>query len=315
MDDNISKMVSIIVPVYNGKDVIDDCIRSIVASTKSTDYEILIVDDDSKDGSADIIKKYISDRVTLLTNKINLGFTKTVMRGIDSSKGEIIALLNMDTIVDRDWLKELIRPLESGNRVGITGSKIFYMDSDNIQHAGGFLDRYGLSYHIGRGELDIGQYNREKEVEYVCGASLACKRDVLRDVGGLDTGYGPLYYEEVDLANRFRRAGYKIMYIPSSRLRHCEQYTITNGNVNIFYFVSRSRLRYILKTYSLQRFLFQFIWYEIIYFIKNSNRNKWYLLKAYVHTLSKLPEILFIRLKDKALIDKLKKNEDINPTS
>ena len=299
-------MISIIIPLYNGENVIDKCLNSVLLSSKHLDCEVLIVDDGSCDESIDRVKKYLCDNVILFGNRKNLGFARTVMKGIEEARGEFVVFLNMDTIVENGWLKELIKPLKEYKTVGITGSKMFYIDNNNLQHAGGFLTKNALSYHIGEGERDLGQYDKEREVEYVCGASLACKKDILKKLGGLDFGFSPLYYEEIDIAYRFRKAGYTIMYIPSSNLKHYGEYTLQNNSREIFYFASRNRIRYILKTYSIRRFLFEFICHEVRYFIKINNRNKLYLLKAYVYNVIKFPEILFSRFKDRILIYRFK---------
>lgn len=301
-----STMISIIIPLFNGERVIENCIASILNSSKYCDYEILIIDDGSTDNSAEVVKKYTSSNIILLKNNRNLGFVKTVMKGISKARGDIIVLLNMDTIVAHDWLAELIRPLQTCRTIGITGSKMFSMDGDNIQHAGGFLDENALSHHIGKGEQDSDRYNQEKEVEYVCGASMACRKELFNKIGGLDLGYAPMYYEEIDVAHKFRKAGYKIKYIPSSRLRHHGEYALQNNRDRLFYFSTRNRLRYILKTYPVKKVLFTFLYNEVKYYNTISNKQRAYLLRAYFYTISKLPEILLARLSDRILINRIR---------
>jgi len=299
-------MVSIIIPVYNGEDVIEGCLRSVLASSDNYNYEVVVVDDNSSDRSVDIVKRYLSRNVKLLENSQRSGFVKTMMKGISCSRGDIIVSLNMDTVVDRGWLRGLITPLKINNKVGLVGSKILYMKDNIIQHAGGFLNENALSYHVGKGDMDPGQHDSEKEVEYVCGASLACRKDLLKKIGSLDAGYHPMYYEEIDIAHRFRRAGYKILYAPSSRLRHHEGYALVNSRKKVFYFTSRNRLRYVLKSYSAGRIALGFLFYEIKYFINVKNRDKIYLFMAYVYTMCRLPEILFTRMKDRVMENRLK---------
>lgn len=300
-------MVSIIIPLYNGEGVIDECIRSVLKSSTASDYEILIIDDKSTDTSFDIAKKYIRDNIIVLQNRKNLGFTKTIMQGVSNARGEIVVLLNMDTVVEDGWLEELVRPLKTQRRIGITGSKILYMNGRDIQHAGGFVDEIALSHHVGRGEHDRGQYNDEREVGYVCGASMAFRKELFEKIGGLDAGYSPLYYEEIDVAHRFRMAGYKIMYIPSSRLKHHEGYTSRYANwIRIYYYVTRNRLRYVFKSYPLIKITRNFLRCEIKYFSRSSLKKKVFLLMVYLYNLCRLPEIFIIRAKEKKRIDKIK---------
>ena len=295
-------MVSIIIPAYNGEKVIEGCLDSVLVSSKGHDYEILIIDDASTDRTREAVGKYIGNNIALLVNARNLGFAKTVKKGLAAAKGDIIILLNMDTVVEHGWLKGLIEPLMRNGKIGITGSKMLFIDSDDIKHAGGYLNETGLSYHIGAGNRDNGQYEEEREVQYVCGASLACRKDILKRLGGIDTGYSPMYYEEIDMAYKFRKAGYKVIYVPYSRLRHYEGYSACSNRLNVFYFSSRNRLRYILKSYPPRRVLFGFIYHEIKYFLRVDIRKKLYLLRAYMYTIFKIPEILLTRLKEEVLI-------------
>jgi len=287
--------VSILIPLYNGEQVIGPCLDSVLASGFK-DYEILVLDDCSGDKSVSEAEKYLPRGITLVSNDKNAGFVKNIHRGIKKAKGKIIVLLNMDTIVEKDWLEELIKPFDVLQGIGAVGSKIYYMGDAVLQHAGAYLDDIARSYHTGRGELDNGQYNTCREVEYVCGASLAFQKDAIESVGGFDTGYSPAYYEEADMAFRLRKAGYKIIYAPASRLRHHECYA-TKGA--FFYYISKNRLRFVFKHFSLRRLLFDFIPKERRFFVTNNNANRKDLLKAYLFTLFGLFEISFRRLKEK----------------
>ena len=153
----------------------------------------------------------------------------------------------------------------------------------------------------------MGQYNDEREVGYVCGASLACRKELFKKIGGLDSGYSPLYYEEIDIAHRFRMAGYKIMYVPSSRLRHHEGYASRHAKrIRAFYYVTRNRLRYVFKNYPLIKITHNFIRYEIKYFFRSSPKKKVFLLMVYLYNLFRLPEIFLVRSREKRLIDSVK---------
>jgi len=291
-------MVSVLIPLYNGEKVIECCLDSVLSSNFK-DYEVLILDDCSDDKSVDRVQRYISENILLLKSNKNIGFVRNICRGIERAGGDIIVLLNMDTVVDVDWLAELIKPFSVEQDIGITGSKIYYMDGVTIQHAGAFLDEIGRSYHIGRGEIDKGQYDDSREVEYVCGASLAFQKKALDAVKGFDQRYSPAYYEEVDFGYRLRRAGYKIIYVPTSKLRHHECYSTASNNSSFFYYISKNRLRFVFKHFTIKKLMFDFMPKEKNFFINNNKNNRQDLLKAYFFTLLKLPEIFFLRLKER----------------
>ena len=287
--------ISVLIPVYNGEKVIETCITSVLASSIE-DYEVLIIDDCSSDASIAKLKRYLSDKVLLIRNNRNKGFVKTIKIGIKRARGDIIVLLNMDTIVERNWLEELVKPLYNCDNTGITGSKIYYIDGVTIQHAGGFLDEIARSYHVGRGEVEHGQYDMCSEVEYVCGASLAFRKELLEKIGELDSGFSPAYYEEADFAMRSRRAGYKILYVPASKLRHYECYSTM---AIFFYYISKNRLRFAIKHYPVKKLIGAFIKGEMKFFMENDIANRKKLLKAYFYTLFRLPEIILVRLKER----------------
>ena len=156
-------LVSVIIPNYNGEKVIKDCLKSVYSSDYP-DFEVILVDDASKDHSTSLIQS-LFPVTKIIRNSRNIGFARTVNRGIKESSGEIFVLLNMDAVVRRDWLSELVRSLTSDEKIGIVGSKILDHDERTIQHAGGLIGRNGISFHIGRGEIDVGQYDKLSEVD------------------------------------------------------------------------------------------------------------------------------------------------------
>ncbi|MFC1623898.1 glycosyltransferase family 2 protein [Candidatus Omnitrophota bacterium] len=249
-------LVSILVPTYNGREVIGDCLNSVLKINYS-DFRVVVIDDCSRDDTISFIKENYPTVEVFKTRK-KLGFAGTVNLGIRKTMGDIIVLLNMDTVVDKLWLKSLIDALISDKTVGLVGSKIFSADGKTLQHAGGLLRENGISAHIGKGELDRGQYNDSKDVDYLCGASLAFRRDILNKIGFFDEGYKPLYYEDVDFAYRARSKGFKIRYVPGTVLFHKENVS-TNGLSDRFYFFyHRSRLRFIFKHYSFSDLITKF---------------------------------------------------------
>lgn len=286
--------VSIIIPLYNGEKVIGDCMDAVLESTYKN-FEVLVIDDGSSDSSAQKVSLYINDRIALFRNRRNGGFGKAVNIGMGKAKGEILVLLNMDTIVGAAWLSELIEAIMSEEDIGIAGSKILYMDGHVIQHAGGTVDDIGRSYHIGRGEFDNGQYDKPKDVEYVCGAAIGIKREALQRVGNFDEKFLPLYYEEIDFMIRAKKAGYRTIYAPSAKLRHHECYVI-NRDKKAFYYISRNRIRLVLKHFSVRRIFQEFIFNEARFFLGLERYKQLELIFAYMYNIINLPGILFSRV-------------------
>lgn len=217
---------SVIILNWNtARDTIE-CLESMKGQTYK-DFEIVLVDNFSREDDytqvADYVKKNKNLTIKLFRMKSNLGFTGGNNVGIKRSKGRYLCFLNNDTIVDKDFLKELVLPLKRDQSVGATTSKLlFYKDGPTniLQHAGSKLTYYGMMIDEGIGKTDSKRFSIEKEDEVVHGASFMVSRDALRKIKEPFCEYYFIYFEEVDLSWRIRSAGFKIMYAPKSVVYH-----------------------------------------------------------------------------------------------
>jgi GT2 family glycosyltransferase len=236
--------ISIVIPVWNGREFLAACLDAVLAQD-GPGYEIVAVDNASRDGSADwIAERY--PQVRLIRNHDNVGFAGACNRGIAAAQGHTLVLLNQDTRVHAGWLAALADLLRE-ERVGAAGSKVFYLDGRTLQHAGGWIDwPLALTHHHGYGEADNGQWDVPRQVDYVTGASLAFRREVFEQVGPLDEGFWPGYYEDVDFCCKLREAGYEVWYVPTSVLTHAETTSLTDWRA-ISCASQRGRLRFLLK--------------------------------------------------------------------
>lgn len=252
----MADLASVIVLSYNGKDYLGPCLTSLLASDY-TDMEILLVDNCSQDGSAAWATEAFP-MVRVVSNSQNLGFAGGMNRGIGEARGRFIALLNQDTTVRPDWLSSLIRELKAQN-VGIAGSKIYYPDGSTIQHAGGII-RYpqALADHYGYRQPDHGEWDETRDVDYVTGAAIATRRDVLDVVGGFDEGFFPAYFEDTDLCFRIRSAGFRVLYVPQAVVIHHESATTVRDSYGYYEAYHAARVRFIMKHYSAAQFVTDF---------------------------------------------------------
>ncbi|MBT0653155.1 glycosyltransferase family 2 protein [Geobacter luticola] len=214
--------VVIIILNWNGKDDTSECLESLNALTYSN-YEIIVVDNGSTDGSQRYIKeKY--PQVLLMETGQNLGFTGGNNRGITAAlqkNADYVLLLNNDTVVDGQFLDELVFAGESRKDVGILNPKIYYYDEPRLLwYAGGNISLLqGLSRHFGFQEIDHGQYDTTREVNFITGCAFLIKREVIEKIGPLDDNFF-CYSEDADWSLRAIKAGYKGLYVPSSRIWH-----------------------------------------------------------------------------------------------
>ena len=215
-------LVAVIVVNWNGREVTLECLRSLSALTYPN-AELIVVDNASSDGSAAAIRAAYP-RVRLLAMPKNLRFAggnNAGMREALPHGAEMVLLLNNDTVVDPDFLTHLVDRLESNPRYGMAAPKIYYFDQpDRIWFAGGVVSMWtGTMRHIGIREVDCGQHNTVREIDYASGCCVLVRADVIGKVGMLDESYH-MYTEDADWSMRVRRAGYAVVYEPSARIWH-----------------------------------------------------------------------------------------------
>jgi len=225
----ISPRVTIIILHYGGNNGNGE--RDTIELLKSlekldySNYEIILVDNGSPDGffsryKDNLISKFPGlPKLTLIKSDINLGFAEGNNLAIERAFNEgsnYAFLLNNDTVIDKDALTRLIKVAESSEDIGLVGPKIYYYDEPTVIASAGsnFFKR-----PFGYKEVDRGQHNIRKEVDYICGAAMLVKKDVFNKVGGM-TKELFMYGEETEWAMRIGRAGYKAVYVPEANVWH-----------------------------------------------------------------------------------------------
>lgn len=214
--------VSVIVLNWNGyKDTIE-CVESLKKVTYPK-CDILIVDNGSTNASEEILRRKFPE-LTLIQTGSNLGFTGGCNAGIREALrrgADYIILLNNDTVVDPDFAGELVKVAESDKKIGMLCSKIYFYDkSDVIWYAGAYFNTWlGWGRHRGYNQPDTGQFDRVEETGRPTGCSLMVTREFCEQVGLLDEEYF-CYCEDSDWGMRAQKAGFKVMYVPTSKVWH-----------------------------------------------------------------------------------------------
>ncbi|MFG1401185.1 glycosyltransferase [Xanthobacter sediminis] len=212
---------SIIIPVYENLHLTLTCIVSILATQTDRRFEILVGDDHSPDGSADVLSA-IGGPVRVIRHEKNLGFLGNCNVTARSATGRHVVLLNNDTLVLPGWLSALLRVTEADPAVGMVGSKLLNGDG-TLQEAGGIFWRDGSAWNFGRNQDPrLPEFNYLKDVDYISGASIALPREIWTAVGGFDALFSPAYCEDSDLAFRIRARGLRVVYQPLSEVFHHE---------------------------------------------------------------------------------------------
>ena len=245
-------LASIVILNYNGYKWLKLCIPSLI-KTNYSEFEIIIVDNGSTDQSVEYLRKNWQHCIKIIELGENLGFAEGNNIGIREAKGDIIALLNNDMEVDKDWLRVAVEALQSDERVGAVQPKIMQHDNkETIYCAGLSIDKFGLCTQIGFGEKDYGQYDYLSEIWGSCGGAMVGWKHLLMKVGLFDPAFF-IYYEDVDLSWRIKLSGYNILLASSSLVYHVGSATAKSlPSEFVKFHITKNIIISWLKNYSLR---------------------------------------------------------------
>ena len=210
--------VSIVIPAYNNLNLTLQAIKAVQDNTVYHDYEIILVDNASADGTREHFEN--STELFYIRNEQNLGFARANNQAAELASGEFLLLLNNDTIVQPGWLTYMIDSLEPDT--GIVGARLIYAD-ETIQHAGvAFGEGDHPPYHIYPGlPMRHPSVNRRREFNAITAACMLVRRQVYADLKGFNENYINCY-EDVDFCLQARQNGWRIIYEPRALVVHLE---------------------------------------------------------------------------------------------
>jgi GT2 family glycosyltransferase len=229
--------VSVLVTNWNGCDVLRECLRSLDRETDGVRYETVVVDDASTDGSVEMIRREFP-AVRLLTSAVNAGFVRASNAGAEIAHGRYLLLLNSDTVLVSNAVRILAEYLDSHDYVGACGGLLLNPDgSSQISFGSAPSLRQALADALflndlfprlrfpARGMAPDSRSVAAFAVEYVSGADLMIRREIVERSGLFDTSF-EAYCEEVDLCERVRReAGAEVYFVPGARILHIGGYS------------------------------------------------------------------------------------------
>jgi GT2 family glycosyltransferase len=216
--------VRIVVLNWNGRDMTADCLRSLLAM-QGVEFRILVVDNGSSDGSESFLRESFS-QIDIIANGYNRGFAAGCNIGMQlalEEDAEYVLLVNNDTIVAPDLLRELVSEAEANPRAAILSPKIYYFHPPNtIWWVGGTYNCWtGIPEHTDLRKKDTGKHDRAHDIDWATGCVALLRCEALRRVGLFDEkifGNG----EDLDLSLRMRQADYTVRYVPTAQLWHRE---------------------------------------------------------------------------------------------
>ena len=220
--------LSIIILSFNTKNLLDDCLDSVFQQTKGIKFEVLVVDNHSTDGSAEMVKKKFP-QVKLINNKKNLGFAQANNQGMKKAQGKYLLLLNSDTKIKNKSLKNLLSLAQKKQDLGIAGPKLLNPDGTPQPSTGPFYTLPVTFFSLFRGDRYLRHaYSQEKAVDWLSGACFLIKRELIYKVGLLDEKFF-MYVEEMEYCYRAKKAGYLTYFFPQAEVYHLERGSSPEG--------------------------------------------------------------------------------------
>ncbi|MCH6269417.1 glycosyltransferase family 2 protein [Neobacillus citreus] len=291
-------MISVIIINWNGINHLEKCLSSVEAQTYKN-YEIIFVDNNSKDNSIQYVKdNYPNIKIIKLDD--NYGFCKANNIGIKSSNGQFIALLNNDTEVDKDWLLELVKPIKREKNIKFVASRMMLFKDR------GKIDNIGVDYTISGSVIERGRFQKlsnehivEKETLIACAGAALYNKDFFDEIGWFDEDF--FYsYEDIDLSLRAYLYGGKGAYAPRSIVYHKLSATRKNSPLNTYYSQRNNEFVWLLNTPTSLLLLlspFRLIYFigSMLYFTRQGEVKAF--LKAKIDVLRNLNRIVIKRKK------------------
>jgi len=238
-------MISIVTINYNGWKDTANMIVSIQSVIRSVEYEIIVVDNASREDET----VYLKDRfpsVNLIRSEVNLGFSGGNNLGIRAAKGAYIFLLNNDTYVETDQWKDLVDFLDAHPKAAGLSPKILFPGNPPTIQFAGFTPLSSITLRneiLGYRQVDDGRWDRVRPTPIVHGAAMLFKREAIERVGLIPELYF-LYYEELDWSAAFTRFGYELWYCPLAAVFHIGSQSTGSSSPLQLRYMTRSRLLY-----------------------------------------------------------------------
>lgn len=250
--------VSVIIVNYNTKELTKNTIYSVIEKTKELNYEIILVDNNSIDGSVEFLEKKYKNKVIFIKNEKNLGFGKANNKGIKIAKGKYVFLLNSDTLLLNNAIKILFDYMEKNENCGICGGNLY---DENLNPTHSFAknmpsNKIEINYlkflyeKIRRKREDFNYNLIPSNVGYITGADMMIRKSILNEVGIFDEDFF-MYFEEVELTHRIKKNNYTVISVPQAKIVHLEGKSSNFKEQKMRMFLE-SKYKYFSKTHSMQ---------------------------------------------------------------
>jgi GT2 family glycosyltransferase len=269
---------SIVIPSYNGKKLLKKNLPKVVEACP--ECEIVIVDDASKDGTDDFLRKNYP-KIKIVKHEKNKRFAEACNSGVKAAKGEIVVLLNNDVVPKKDFLQPLIANFKDNKVFSVGCKEIEKKDGKEIVSGRNEAEfKRGLLIH-----WRVSDQNK-RSTYWTFGGSMAVDRKKYLQLGGMDKTYKPAYWEDIDLSYRARKRGWKILFEPKSVVYH--QHETTNirelGKARMEIAAYKNQILFVWKNIRGKKLLSHFLWFPY-HLIVTSLRSKGFFLIGFFWAL------------------------------
>jgi len=230
-------MFSLIIVSFNTKEILKNALSSIFAYCPREMFEVIVIDNNSGDGSAEMLNNFFGDKIKLIINKHNAGFGAANNLGAKIARGEYLFFLNSDIIAKEDILSGLAKIFESRPEIGILAPRLILPDGSEQKFASGNFPSLA-DLILGKIKKDAAEKKYIK-IDWVSGAALAIRKNLFDQAGGFDENFF-MYFEDIDLCKRVKDISYQVAVLPSITVVHLGGKSLKNDRQRKkYYYVSQ----------------------------------------------------------------------------
>jgi GT2 family glycosyltransferase len=231
--------ISVAVVNWNRRGYLRACLTSLAAQ-RGADFEVIVVDNGSSDGSVEMARSEFGVRV--IANAANLGFCAANNQAFAAARGQFVALLNNDAEAAPDFLANLRSAFDAAPDIGMAAAKVLvWEDPRRIDKVGHLIYPDGQNRGRGTGEIDAGQYDRVEECLWPDGCAAMYRKVMLDEIGGFDEDFF-MFADDAELGLRGRIAGWRCLYMPAAVVRHHRGASLGAGSPRRIFLIERNRV-------------------------------------------------------------------------
>ena len=260
---------SIIIVSYNTEKLLKNCLKFIFATLLSSDFEVIVVDNNSSDNSLAMIEENFKDSVKVIRNEVNFGFAQANNQGSKIAQGKYLFFLNSDTIIKNNILGIIKKTFESDQKIGVLTPQLFLSSGAKQEHSYGQFPN-PINLFINKFKKTTSNSNKIFLVDWVSGAALIIRKDIFNKVSGFDEKFF-MYFEDVDLCRRVSELGNKVAVIATATVVHLGGQSLTKNKTRKEYYYTSQDYFYRKHYGFLSMLALKIIrWpYKVIIFFKN----------------------------------------------